>query len=123
MHNVTYYTPLTHYRTLDIVRLGIAVLALLGIVFVLVLAVQRWQETRRSASYYLAAIAAALFEVGLGSVLALGHPFNWTIPVRVIFVVLNQVACATALREYRQPGGLWDNHRASAPRQNAGVTR
>ena len=103
-HIIT-YTPFTHYRIWDFLRVLYVALAITNSVPILMLAGRRWKEHRLSASYFLVALVAFMIEDALGSIYALGHPVTYVLFIRLGLVILTGIAITRVFKEISQ--GDW----------------
>lgn len=103
---VRYYPPFTHYVNADLFRFSEMVLAFLVALSVLLLAVRRWREHRRSASAFLCALTLSMFVEAGSSIVALGHPpIWWLIAGRYAVLIVTSYACVVVIGEARR--GIW----------------
>ena len=103
---VRYYAPFSHYLAADLFRFGEMLLAILLAFTVMLLAVRRWREERRSASLFLTALTVSIFVDAGAAVVGLGRPPIWWIVIgRYTVLLVTCWACVAVIGEARR--GIW----------------
>lgn len=103
---VRYYTPFSHYLAADLFRFGEVILAVMLAFSVMLLAVRRWREERRSASIFLTALTVSMFVDAGSGIVGLGRPPVWPLVAgRYVVLLLTSWACIAVIGEARR--GIW----------------